>query len=332
MTIFKRRTGFTLIELLVVIAIIAILIGLLLPAVQKVREAAARMSCSNNLKQLGLAMHNFHDTYKALPAYGYDFATQPNPPFGKQGGSALAQILPYIEQGNVSQLSRPDRSVIDPVNLPAPYGADTAGSAQIKTFQCPAAPTRTADYGPYFVSVGFPNLGPMLLGITDYAVVRGLDGTFAANCAGISVTNAGTSGVFGNKATYPTTTGLRLTDITDGTSNTIMMAEDAGRMQVYVLGTAIQPNGPGQIGWTLNAAWGDYNTKISVHGFASDGVSPGCNAVNSNNVSQIYGFHTAGALTLRADGSVHLLTNAAPAGVVVALVTAQGGEVLNDSN
>ncbi len=323
----RRRDAFTLIELLVVIAIIAILIGLLVPAVQKVRAAAARMSCSNNLKQVALAMHNYHDTYSYFPSYGFDFNPAPSGnPYGKvtQGHSALSLILPYIEQGNLATITRVDRSVIDPLNLPPPIGTSTAGQATIKIYLCPSTPSHPCDYGPYFSSQGFPAGLSVPLGATDYAPMQGVYPQFLSNCSS-GYAGANPAGVFATKGVNngPAT---RLTDITDGTSNTLLIVEDAGRQTNYILGKPV-PNS-----YLLNAAWADYNTKVAIAGYSGNGVTRygGCCVINCNNDNEIYAFHTGGSNAARADGSVVFLTTGIAPGVLGALATMMGGEVVGD--
>jgi prepilin-type N-terminal cleavage/methylation domain-containing protein/prepilin-type processing-associated H-X9-DG protein len=330
-----HRGGFTLIELLVVIAIIAILIGLLLPAVQKVREAAARMSCSNNLHQMGLALHNYENANGKLPPYGFDFgdAGQPPIPTGnpygnqKQGHSLFGLILPYIEQGNLQNLARLDRSVIDPLNLPPPLGSDLAGTFQVKVFQCPSAPERFGDYGPYFRSQGFPSSTPAInLGVTDYAVAQNISSNFNT-ASGLKVGD--TNGLLGIKSM-----GRPVIAATDGSSNTLLIIEDAGRPNLYArrqnLGDPSFVKIPVYGNFLNNSSWADYNTKVSLHGTDSTGTvaDGGLCVINCSNYNQLYSFHASGANVLRGDGSVGFLSENTAPGVVGALFTANGGEVI----
>jgi prepilin-type N-terminal cleavage/methylation domain-containing protein len=374
----KGRRGFTLVELLVVIAIIGVLIALLLPAVQKVREAANRTSCANNLKQLGLAIHNYHDTFKALPPYGFDFFGYPGPkpdwdpnptdpiiPVAgpqTQGHSAQTLLLPFIEQDNIYNRVHINYSVNDPNNWEPAY-ANIFGVPgglnifpNIKTFICPSTPDHQVDYEPYFVSLGLPDAGPFPLGGTDYAVVQGYTKYFNSDpkapqgptcapnspfsTAGVHTDdNVGAMGRLGHKTPTGMLHTTRIQDMSDGTSHTIMMGEDAGRHQNYIYGhiayTNATPTPPwwdGPNGWELNAALADYNTAIRVIGFSGDGktAAGGCSGINVNNAYQFYSFHPSGVNTVRGDGSVQFMQESISPGVLAALITRAGGEVFNE--
>jgi prepilin-type N-terminal cleavage/methylation domain-containing protein/prepilin-type processing-associated H-X9-DG protein len=317
----KKRFGFTLIELLVVIAIIAVLIGLLLPAVQKVREAASRLTCQNNLKQIGLGIHNFYDSQKYLPTSNRPPSNSTNSP--RQGWFIF--LLPYVEQGNLYTKYDFTFGWQTPVNLPVT-------SAPLKLVQCPSAPN------PPSRQDADPSVTPWtpVVACGDYAALNGVDPRLVS--AGL----ADKAGL----GFLPKNMKVTFADVDDGLSNTIAVAESAGRPQLWRLG---QPVSAPPTTYTNGGGWSRPASDITLNGLTADGVSsPGPCAINcangevtatypdpyfgTNGNGDIYAFHSGGANCLFGDGSVHFIAQSVNIRVLAALVTRGGGEAVDSSS
>jgi prepilin-type N-terminal cleavage/methylation domain-containing protein/prepilin-type processing-associated H-X9-DG protein len=288
----QPRKAMTLIELLVVIAIIAVLIALLVPAVQKVREAANRAACTNNLKQLGLALHNYHDTNRKFPPVKVEGPAPEARVFGPTKHGMGVFLLPYIERQDLYAQYRWDVGGGD-------QGNQLVGTTHVNVFQCPSAEPNRYMYIGNFKTYG----GKGACG--DYAPTEGVDPVLA------------------NKGALELNVFTRIADITDGASNTILLTEDAGRPRAWRAGRA----GDDQV--FLGCGWCGYNNPLIIKGSTPDGQTlPGPCAINCTNDGEIYSFHPGGANAVFADASVHFLRDNMSIKVLAALITRAGGEVV----
>ena len=328
---YKGRIGFTLVELLVVIAIIGILVGLLLPAVQAAREAARRMQCSNNLKQMGLAIHNHESTYKYMPACEKDLATPDSDnPYGQTATyGTLMHLLPFMEQNNIYNLVPVKRSYFDPKSLPAPYGTMTSVALEpITTFICPSTPSSPpSDYGPFMATQGLSG-APLILPRTDYIPIKGIHNSLA-DCISLTpndqLRNKGVLGTSDSVNAWK----IKFGDVSDCLSNSILFGELAGRQKVYFRGKPFGTDWTDN-GLTLNSWYADHNTARRLEGYSGNPANPaevGCS--NINNINCLYSFHVGGVQVAMGDGSVHFLSQSIATPVLIGLVTRDGGETVS---
>ncbi|EAQ82302.1 DUF1559 domain-containing protein [Blastopirellula marina] len=310
----RKNYGFTLVELLVVIAIIGVLIGLLLPAVQQAREAARRMSCTNNLKQIGIALHTYHDTHGAFPPAHYESGTD-GPSYRHQFGF-LVFLLPFVEQNNIYQLV--DYSLIDlDTNANVNTAFQAAGGIDVASYICPSDPVgRNSDeWAP-----------------TNYLGNQGI----TCECRERECT-----GLFGHNTFF----GLR--DTTDGTSNTIAVGEtlkgdnDAGSLRDnYIFERNVtdandidgcQATAP--IKSDRATLWlggpPEFNMFATIRSpndkrFDCKGPNNGCNDFSARSA------HPGGANLTFADGSVRFIADTTDSTAYQAMGTRAAGDIISN--
>lgn len=290
-----RRNAFTLIELLVVIAIIAVLIGLLLPAVQKVRESASRAQCGNHMKQMALGLLQHHDARGGFP--GERQRLKPSDP----EHSWYTALLPYVEQDALYANYKFNSAWNSVENAPV-------ATTPVTLFTCPSYdPGRTSTLN----GRRYPS--------ADYTPITEIDATLVATGV-LAPWNGDRNGPM-----YGTSKSRRIADIKDGASNTLLFAEATGSPHLWRINRLISLTGI-----TEHRCWAKITSWINLDGTSPDGSTlPGPCAINCSNIHEIYSFHTGGALTAMCDGRVQFVRTGVDMKVFAALVTRRGMEVIN---
>jgi prepilin-type N-terminal cleavage/methylation domain-containing protein/prepilin-type processing-associated H-X9-DG protein len=341
----RTRSAFTLIELLVVIAIIAVLIGLLLPAVQRVREAATRMSCANNLKQLGLALHSCHDVRGSFPP-GLS-CLDGIIPHGEHTGFSL--LLPYLEQDNVYRLYHYDSAWSDSPNY-------QAVAALVKTFLCPSNRDRGWIELDKIAAEWNTTLPPRVAAL-DYALCLGSNGTLNIN---LDQTPGPARGAFMIRQSMDMG-GVHMLQILDGTSNTFAMGDAAGGNPYYLARDPDNPTSPALDDLTgqpavIDQSWSAasvtqpprpyYGSVFAVtaqYGFSPNPRDEPMNArlvmptvwvglPGQDTVSGFRSLHRSGCNFLFCDGGVRFVRQSIRPEVYRALSTISGGEVFSSDD
>lgn len=363
MKLKSRRHGFTLIELLVVIAIIAVLIALLLPAVQQAREAARRTQCRNNLKQIGLAIHNYLDVHNNFPM-GYlsnaDYNSGTVTP--KPGTMSWpCAILPFIDQANIYNQVSKAGGLLDDVGAAA-AGSLTAQQTAIPGYICPSS-THSSNVvvtggpsNPNVPGAGLKSTNTLTGGVMDYIAIIDITSSSGIYTAWNSAypAHGNSAGAMGNSVAIGVGLGVlvkhssggALRDVTDGTSNTHLVHEHACRERGFTRGKSDT-----FLNTTVGSAGGIWSSVLQGAPFAN-GVpySTAPNTINCNNggtgglclincsnvvyasadVAGPYSFHIGVSLTLMCDGSVQSTSENISSAVWVARTTMQGGEVVGE--
>ena len=319
----SRRRGFTLIELLVVIAIIAILVSILLPAVQQAREAARRTQCKNSLKQLGLALMNYESSFGTFPPSRLDpkvdIEDNPGEDSAYQSWTTLA--LPYIEEANLAEELDYNYAWSSLVNRPAI-------SKQLDVMLCPSSPGSDRRDPNWVVGAAAGDYGS-INEVKKKVYTTVLGQADPGDSARAGVLSKGVNN--------------QMRDILDGSSNTIMLAEAAGQPDVYVA------DGPmtaarfalysddkvidlgGKYVAADGTGWADPDSGFSINGATRDGLDKyGPYMVNRINVSEVFSFHPGGAQVVMGDGSVRFIEESIDTQMFISLCTRAAGELISD--